>query len=90
MESPNPFTYTDSADAVTGKVMSMSMKNADGSPKKVANLTTPIAMRLPGKVIIHSLVLKHERITLSARLITIFHSIKQQFQNVQNNIHGSA
>ena len=48
METPNPFTYDDSADSVSGKVMSMTFKNADGSPIKVADLDTPVDIWMPG------------------------------------------
>ena len=48
METPNPFTYDDSADSVSGKVMSMTFKNADGSPVKVADLDTPVDIWMPG------------------------------------------
>ena len=56
METPNPFTYDDSADSVSGKVMSMTFKNADGSPVKVADLDTPVDIWMPGKEILMSTV----------------------------------
>ena len=49
VDSPNPFTYGKTADAVKGGTKSMSLTNPDGSPRKVANLTEPIKLRIPSK-----------------------------------------
>ena len=49
VESPNPFTYGKTADAVKGGTKSMSLTNPDGTPRKVANLTEPIKLRIPSK-----------------------------------------
>ena len=48
METPNPFTYDDSASAVQGKVMTMGFKNPDGSPMKIADTEKPIDIWMPG------------------------------------------
>ena len=49
LESPNPFTYSDSASEVKSKVISMTMKNPDGTPMEVAGTDDPIEMWIPGK-----------------------------------------
>ena len=48
METPNPFTYDDSADSVSGKVMSMTFKQPDGTPINVTDLTTPVDIWMTG------------------------------------------
>ena len=49
METPNPFTYDDSAQEVSGSVLSMRLTNSDGTARRVSDLSAPVDIWLPGK-----------------------------------------
>ena len=53
MESPNAYTYSDTASQIKSKVKSISLAGPNGTDLVVENATEPFVMWLEGKGLIH-------------------------------------